>query len=473
VISQIPSGSAIWVYQGGLYDPMDGRKIANVEGLELVRHLADCYSSKPQTLSRYTKRCFDLQAPTFLNTTATGPTAATWDYATTCLTRKMFCYTTTATSSSTSSVSITTNNNRQPSPRQQESLLSKIRLRPTSPQRRIPTEQAVALYDAATTFISRFDGQELVVHTERPDTSTLWGEAIATEADKTDNANNSNDGNGSLTSSSQSNNDSDDKSSSRGNLDFTVYAKRRATNDLPALLMTSSRSKKGDADVIVSPKRTKLIQFGAGTESKGAFRLGARETYNYFTTRPSSKSSNKNQRRRQKRASDQDQVRVRYTRYGEGPPWYGPHKMCTLELKGRRITSMTQIPPLSANLIADHIPGFLSVHTPIPNVVVVDEEEDATTTTNKNKNNIPWMHRLFPQRRQDYLEDLQEAIELSDQAASQSVHWFRDCHTLPLKLHDYSNDTDNDDDGSSRSSTTNKLRKWWHHFEKSTKINKY
>mmetsp|Transcript_6171 Transcript_6171/g.9480 ORF Transcript_6171/g.9480 Transcript_6171/m.9480 type:complete len:120 (-) Transcript_6171:794-1153(-) len=34
------SGSAVWSYEGTLYDPLDGRKICGVEGIELVRILA-------------------------------------------------------------------------------------------------------------------------------------------------------------------------------------------------------------------------------------------------------------------------------------------------------------------------------------------------------------------------------------------------------------------------------------------------
>jgi hypothetical protein len=56
---------------------------------------------------------------------------------------------------------------------------------------------------------------------------------------------------------------------------------------------------------------------------------------------------------------------VRYTRYGECPPWYGVGKMCTLELVGHRVPSVRDAPPLAASLAAERVPGFLSVNTPL------------------------------------------------------------------------------------------------------------
>ena len=115
-------GSAVWVYEGALYDPLDGHKIANVEGLELVRRLADSSDE-----SAWAKRAKQLKA---FNMTREA------DYSATLLTRRLFCY---------------------QSPQQPRRLLDSIRLRPNAPLRKIPVHQAVAVYDSATTYVCRDD----------------------------------------------------------------------------------------------------------------------------------------------------------------------------------------------------------------------------------------------------------------------------------------------------------------------------
>jgi hypothetical protein len=56
---------------------------------------------------------------------------------------------------------------------------------------------------------------------------------------------------------------------------------------------------------------------------------------------------------------------VRYTRYGEGPVWYGPNRLCTLELQGHRLENLSQAPQLAATIAATCVPGFLSTHSAV------------------------------------------------------------------------------------------------------------
>lgn len=320
----------MWVYEGALYDPLDGRKVANVEGLEIVRHLADweeftMKEDNAEEKQKYQRRVGDLIFPNLLLSSPNRNKAE--DFASTILSRKLFCY---------------------QSPQQPRRLLDSIRLRHNAPLRKIPTHQAVAVYDSATTFLSRENGQELLVHTETPKGKSLWAAATANAAAATTTTD----------------------SSPTTFLEYTVLAKQRAKgDDLPDLSTSTARPMKDG--VVIAPKRSKLVQFG-GSPPQEQTRFGARETYSY-TMEPTKASNNRNNPfqwfqqwslRRRQHVPPLDSCRVRYTRYGEGPPWYGPGRFCTLELRGRRVDSLQEAPPVAA-AVCHKVPGFLAVHTPL------------------------------------------------------------------------------------------------------------
>lgn len=311
-----PTGSAIWVYQGALYDPLDGKQIAEVEGLELVRCLAESTDDSRENKRRFKRRCGDLAAAA-----AVSHPDATFDYASTVLSRRLFCY-------------------RDPSDPKQ--LLKEIRLRPGSPARVIPTEQSVAVYDTASTFVSRGGNllSEWFVHSEFPDAKCLWSRAQSKQ---------------------QRDNDQ--------SLEFTVYAraksnKKQQAPDLTAPVVVATTNNNGKA-AIASPGRSALIQFGQSSAEKQG-RFGARETYHYTTIEaPQLHPAVHWFRKTFKKELETDSCSVRYTRYGEGPPWYGPGRLCTLELTGKRISDSSNALPLAARIAAERVPGFLSVHAPV------------------------------------------------------------------------------------------------------------
>jgi hypothetical protein len=312
---------ALWVYEGALYDPLEGKLIANVQGLEIVSKISECHNSKPT--SHFLKQCRHLIAGSLLN----NPVAS-FDYASTIWSRKVFCY--------------------SPSNSKGLTLLRSIRLRPKSPLKIIPTEQAVVLYETATTCIARKD-DELVVLSEWPDGKSLWGTTTLRHDDDNDNT-----------------------------LDYTVYTKHRSQklNQLPDLTTPpkSSSLNNSTTETTVSPKRSALIQFGKSTMEE-QHRFGARETYSY-TIPKNRETTNPRQNKgwwpptkilqAVIGASPKDKTattttpscQVRYTRYGEGPPFYSPGRMCTLELRGRRLASLEEAPPLIAALVRDRIPSF-------------------------------------------------------------------------------------------------------------------
>jgi hypothetical protein len=288
----------------------------------LVSKWADCYATTTNR-GKFQYKCGDLIAGALI-----AHPDSKIDYAATMLSRKLFLY--------------TPNND-------STKLLTSIRVRPRSPLKPIPTDLAVALYDTATTIIVR--GKELIVHSEFPDSKSLWGLAR-------------------LRGQEPNNYDKD-------TLEFTVYTKRRSdksadsqpdlTTPLPPPLQEIT-----DSEITVSPKRSALIQFGSSNlEEK--HRFGARETYSYSipktTNTDTPPSSNWWQRlvgRGQDNTSTQSlSCRVKYTRYGEGPPFYAPGRMCALELTGRRVETLEDVEhqsPLLHQLLRERIPGFFLMH---------------------------------------------------------------------------------------------------------------
>jgi hypothetical protein len=306
-----PTGAAVWAYQGRLVDPLNGLTIANVQGVELVRCLAVTDPTSAQR-ERYKRRAGDLAMASTLASASQSPNL---EYAGTLLSRKLFCY--------------TSPNNNDDSNR----LLRKVRLRPTSPERNIPVNQAAAVYDTATTYCqvssnaapgggAASSNPLWALHTEYSDGRSLW-----------------------TTTSVQ-----DDELQKL--IEFTVYARPQPLWKQrldwkrwlgPAAAASSSAS---SSSSVISPQRSAILQLGssAGTDAVGKF--GARETYQYNTAF--------------------GRCSCRYSRYGEGPAWYGPGRLCTLELSGRRVEAWSDLPSQIAQLVHERVVGFLSVNAPVP-----------------------------------------------------------------------------------------------------------
>lgn len=407
----LTKNSAIWSYEGRLVDPTNGHVIANVEGIELVRSLAEV--SRPQSSQKRDirklvwglRRLNDLKVRTLL----AGPG---WEYAGTVLSRKLFCY--------------------SPVGGIDRGLLKEYKLHPTAPVRKVKTDEAIALYDTATTFISRNGGKEMTVMTEWPDGHWMQSDASCVSFQERD----SDDVNDGL--------DSKDLKP----FEFTVYAKRSGKGEVPCLPQTAKKQKRksGDASSVMGsvPPRSKIVQFGKDNTVEDQ-RFGARETYAYIMGRRDVSNGNRLRtafretlsnfkervglwdlgtsaaRSRSKSKKSSSTCSVRYTRYGEAPLWYGPGKMCTLELWGRRVDSVADAPPLAATLAATRIPGFLSVHTPIPAGPMGDESYDS-----KNRNR--------KRSRSQYEKEAKEQMA-SDKAAVMAVKWFRgEEGSLPLEV---------------------------------------
>jgi hypothetical protein len=141
-------------------------------------------------------------------------------------------------------------------------------------------------------------------------------------------------------------------------LEYTVYARpqpafwnRHQRLDWARWLGPYHQQQEGDggeSSSVLSPRRAALVQLGPSSSSgdSGAGRFGARETYQYATAF--------------------GRCSCRYTRYGEGPAWYGPGRMCTLELSGKRVDRWTELPADLSQLVYERVVGFSSVNSPVP-----------------------------------------------------------------------------------------------------------
>lgn len=283
----------LWMYTGSLYDPLDGRKIANIQGLE-------CLSLWNKSITNYTT---DLQIESLLK----NPNATCDDAATLRIT-KLFCY--------------TTLDDENPE------LLREIRVRPNSPCKKIPLEQTVALWDTATTYLSR--GTEFYVHSEWPNGQHVWGMTTST-------------------------------SNLKKEREYTIFTKRRSPKSrlyLPDLTAPPVSIK--NETTVISPQRSALIQFGSSAmETQNKF--GARETYSLAST--AHKEMPKPWWQLRQDPFTPEPPRLKYTRYGEGPPFYAPGRMCMLEMQGRPIDSLQEASSLLQELVTERVENFPTATT--------------------------------------------------------------------------------------------------------------
>lgn len=429
-------GSSVWSYEGSLVDPTNGRIVAEVEGVELCRHLSELRNMniksptqddpadqggrmiQLRSMTRGLKRMGNLKARDMLLAARDDP-QKDWDYATTVLSRRMFVYRAPPAEQLTESTK--ENNPGHPSSfRLPPSLLRSIRFRPNSPEKRLDLTDTMAVYDTATTYISRNRGRSMSILTEFADGHWVMGSTDAA----------ANDGS-----------ESDERNDINA-FDYCVYARMgggsggvtKTAKNMPSLVpirvgmeMSSEKgNNKGGSStgsVVISPPRSKFVQFGKDNSVERA-RYGARETYSFEHLAPigndEAKSGGSNfVGRMANRARDflpfpspqstSPPPIVRYTRYGESPPWYRPSQPATLELRGKRIESFDDAPPLISSLAARYVPGLLNVDFPIPS------GPDASVICRSRRMG----------KREGAMQPLQKLQDEADASAIRAVDWFR------------------------------------------------
>ena len=377
------SRPSVWTYEGTLTDPLSGKVIAEVEGLELLKQLPMITSSSSS--SNEALLLNNLCARNVLFPKGkTYSSQPSWDTATTILSRKLFCYRRPSTSRSSNNmhdtgkeVDIESKHNTSFSPN--KSLLTSLRLRPDGPLRHLSPLENMAIYDSAITYITRNNGREMLIFSE------LGGGQSDINVDAI---------------GSRYGLDDDKKhyvmgSAHRGrdasSFSFVINAlKGVVTNDrdtgpmLPPLKHPSNDDAINNGEVIISPPRSRLFQFGkgdgsgrdSGSASDRKYR-SVRETYSFSiqgndsndhsTQQYQSDNANRFSRLWKQKMQQTNPVveemqtpcTVKYTRYGEAPPWYAPGRMCTLELYGKRVSypttnddSPTSLPEMISPLLS-------------------------------------------------------------------------------------------------------------------------
>ena len=319
---------AIWSYEGTLTDPMSGKVIADVEGLELVKRLPVVKRSRLTDNNELSMLC-SLHAKNLL--CPQDKSTPQWDAAMTILSRRLFCYRRRSPSK--------TYSNSDTSP--VDSLLTSLRLRPDGPVRHLSPSESMVIYDSALTYISRNEGREMVILSER-----------GGSGDKNEDADS---GNQYILGHAEI--DSITKKPSSSAFEFSILAKKGKEKDGPILppVKTSDQMRES-GDTAISPPRSRFFQFGKGDGSETSVdrKYGSvRETYSYSfdnnldTNDDSVRTSGlfariinlvgTRQNLQEKPIKPKHRCAVLYTRYGEAPPWYSPGRSCTLELRGERI----------------------------------------------------------------------------------------------------------------------------------------
>lgn len=325
-----PKNRALWVYKGSLSDPITGQTLAKVQGVEVIRVLGKtasasascecdgcdwCQNSDPkESLAIYRERCGDLILPTAIATSEKTYSAATL------LSRKMFLY-----------EAVVHEEDEKPRKAQ---LLSRIKLRATSPARKVPRSQAVNMYDTAVTVAhDEVNPSKWILHTEFPDGKVLWDNVLV-EAENTGDSR---------------------------HWSFGTYTKMRDKNQkVPRLDDICSHP----VSKTLQPARAALVSFGQ-TQQENQAKFGAKESYFYSLQRSLKHKGWKNWF--QRRPEKTERSLVKYSRHGEGPVWYGPNRMCQLELTGKRIDDEGRnLPLVLQRTLQECAPTFFSSLMEIP-----------------------------------------------------------------------------------------------------------
>lgn len=407
------SRPSIWTYEGTLTDPLSGKVIAEVEGLELLKQLPMISSSSSSSNEALILNNLCARNVLFPKG-KTYSSQPAWDTATTILSRKLFCYRLPSTARSSNKthdagkeVGIESKHNTSFSPN--KSLLTSLRLRPDGPLRHLSPLENMAIYDSAITYITRNNGREMLIFSELGGgQSDINVDAIGSRYGLDDDTKHY------VMGSAQRDRDA-------SSFSFVINAlKGVVTNDrdtgpmLPPLKHPSNDDAINNSEVTISPPRSRLLQFGKGDGSGRDSGLASdrkyrsvRETYSF-----SIQGNDSNDHSVQKYKSDntnrffsrlwkqkmqqtnpvaeemQTPCTVKYTRYGEAPPWYAPGRMCTLELYGKRVTYPTtngdlptslpeMISPLLSWAVSKCKPSFCSGWPSVPqNRLTSDNREN-------------------------------------------------------------------------------------------------
>jgi hypothetical protein len=298
------SPAAIWVYTGTLIDPVTGTDVCHVEGVELIQSIGHTHATGRSVLgdgswmplARFRRRCGNLRVIGTFEQKGMGVSNHTMENDVpslechTFLSRKCFCY----------------------CARDQKQVLQSLRRRRNGPKVQIPFHQAVSCYDSVISCIgvpaspNTATKQAAWLHTERPSGKEIWSPLVPSLPPRS-------------------------LEREEGPLEFSIFARRRSPPwPIHGALYPKEPLPGGNnaTDALHRPSRLRLIQWGSSQQQPSGNDFGVRETYQYTDSSSSAKNPH-------------PAAVVRYTRHGEAPVWYGPGRMCQLELTGTRIDPMS------------------------------------------------------------------------------------------------------------------------------------
>lgn len=385
-----------WVYTGSLYDPLTNREICKVQGLELVQGLAyfsqadDRQKNDPEQteqcmLDRFRRRCrlvpprkdnnvpsnrfeSDSALATIRTTTTTIPPLR--DCAT-MLSRKIFCYTEIGQErKDVTGLPFIAR------------LLPSWRQRPNGPATQIPFDQAVTVWDTSVSCFAndnhrRSDAAHddshsnhqqqptFALHTELfPKGHQHWSKAMFRSSDTSN-------------TPRRSQQPPDATIATASPVDFSCVpllpsqeiSLWQAVHNGVLPDPTSNQSS--------PPPRSSLVQLGGGSSRDRPKSRPARESYVYHIAPRHREQQPKKRQQSGGKTVDETSpvVTMRYTRYGEGPVWYGPGRYCQLELTGERLWTTATAHQHNSNepsttikhhgLEAANVQRLIALHVPV------------------------------------------------------------------------------------------------------------
>jgi hypothetical protein len=340
------------------------------------------------------------------------------------------------------------------------------------------------MYDSITTIIEQNnyinnnnDTPQWILQTEWPDGSIVQSVA--------DNMN--------IIRSSSSSSSSKPTSKRINGIQFTTYSRVSSKKSTATTKRIDDLFAENNNDKRVRPKsRTSLIKFGSSPESeKGKF--GSLESYSYtFNNNNNAYKDNDSKINIDTdEFTSESEPSVRYTRYGEGPVWYGPGRMCLLELKGRLVYSSSSTlsqnqnddatttikktkkiqPPTIAQSTAAYIPKFWDlVHTDLGRhhpVTAITQEEPVS------KGGI-WRFLLSKPRRGQPITTSASSNSIDDR----NFKYYSDALAQYLFCDDNENESSDDEDITGRKTitttrTVDEYRKLYNDLKIRRLINKF
>ena len=206
--------------------------------------------------------------------------------------------------------------------------------------------------------------------------------------------------------------------------DFSIFTRRRSiplslSTILPTITGTDqyNHDNRHTASQQSPRRRTRRPWLQLGSGGSRTNELGVRETYQFYNATTTSITT----------GPPNGEIKVRYTRYGEAPVWYGPGRVCVLELVGTRIKAQHQTPSTRSrddtDIVVGQVLDVVQQHVPVITAIVrkyIPDFWNVLPTVSDSTPLTPNQRRTTPREKQDetnflyYATALHPALQLQD-----------------------------------------------------------